>query len=58
VLGKTDMNPLGDTTDHHPIVSTTLTDPIYQSSLESDSEGGREVYTVGQGEELLEKTIE
>jgi hypothetical protein len=34
------------------------TDPIYQSSPESDSKGGGEVYMVGNGEELLEKTVE
>jgi hypothetical protein len=33
-------------------------DPIYQSSPESDSEGGGEVYMVGNGEELPDKTVE
>jgi hypothetical protein len=31
---------------------------MYQSSPESDSEGGGEVYMVGKREELLDKTIE
>jgi hypothetical protein len=34
------------------------TDPINQSSPESDSKGGGEVYMVGNGEELPEKTVE
>jgi hypothetical protein len=33
-------------------------DPIYQSSPELDSEGGKEVYMVGNREEILEKTTE
>jgi hypothetical protein len=55
-LGKMDTDLLGDTTDHNSVVSAALVDPIYQSPLQYDSEGGREVYMVGQGEELLEKT--
>jgi hypothetical protein len=38
--------------------STAIIDPIYQSSPESESEGNREVYMVGQGEEPPEMTIE
>jgi hypothetical protein len=33
-------------------------DLIYQSSPESDSEGGEEVYMVGNGEELPEKIVD
>jgi hypothetical protein len=32
-------------------------DSIYQSSLESNSKGGGEVYMVGNGEELPDKTV-
>jgi hypothetical protein len=39
-------------------VLAAIIDPIYQSSLESDFEGDREVYMVGQGDEPLEKTVE
>jgi hypothetical protein len=38
-------------------VLAATTDPIYQSSPESDSEDGGEVYMVGNGEELSEKAI-
>jgi hypothetical protein len=57
-LGKTDPNPSGDKVDHTLADSTTIIDPIYQSSPESESEGNREVYMVGQGEEPPEMTIE
>jgi hypothetical protein len=53
-----DVDPAGDKADHIPAVSAATIDQIYQSSLESDSEGGREVYIVGNGEELPEKTTE
>jgi hypothetical protein len=43
-----DLDPIGDKADHTLAVSTATTDPIYQSSLESDSKGDREVYMVGQ----------
>jgi hypothetical protein len=49
---------LGGKADHNLAGSTTITDPIYQSPPESDSKGDTEVYMVGQGEELLEKTNE
>jgi hypothetical protein len=57
-LGKMDPDPTGDKADHILAVSVATTDPIYQSSPESDSEGDREVYMVGNGEEFLEKTTE
>jgi hypothetical protein len=40
------------------VVPAATTDPIYQSSIESNFEGGREVYMVGNGEELPKKTVE
>jgi hypothetical protein len=53
-----DLDPTGDKADHTLAILAAITDPIYQSSPESDSKGGREVYMVGNGEELSEKTIE
>jgi hypothetical protein len=46
-LGKMGSDPIGDTIDHTLAVLITTTDLIYQSPLESDSKGGREVYMVG-----------
>jgi hypothetical protein len=40
VLGKTGSDPAGDTADHTLVIPTDTTDPIYQSPLESDFEGG------------------
>jgi hypothetical protein len=57
-LGKTYLDPAGDKADHILAVLAATTDPIYWSSPESDSEGGREVYMVGNREEVLEKTTE
>jgi hypothetical protein len=57
-LGKTDLDPMEDEANCILAVSAATTDLIYQSSLESDSEGGREVYMVGNGEELPEKIVE
>jgi hypothetical protein len=51
-------DPSQDKVDHTLAVSAAIIDPIYQSSLESDFEGDREVYMVGQGDEPLEKTVE
>jgi hypothetical protein len=56
--GKTDPDPARDKADHILTVSAATTDPIYQLSPESDSECGREVYMVGNGEEPPEKTTE
>jgi hypothetical protein len=53
-----DLDPARDKVDDILAVSLATIDPIYQSSPESNSEGGREVYMVGNGEELLEKTTE
>jgi hypothetical protein len=49
---------MGDKADYTLAVPTATTDPIYQSSPESNSEGGGEVYMVGNREELQDKTIE
>jgi hypothetical protein len=57
-LEKTDLDPAEDKADHTLAVPVATTDPIDQSSLESDSEGDGEVYMVGNGEEPQEKTIE
>jgi hypothetical protein len=57
-LGKTDLNPAGDKADHTLAISVVAIDPIYHSSPKSNSKGGGEVYMVGNGEELLEKTAE
>jgi hypothetical protein len=52
-----DLDPTRDKADHTLAVLVATIDPIYQSSLESDSEGGGEVYMVGNREELSEKTV-
>jgi hypothetical protein len=57
-LGKTGLDPSRDKVDHTSAISVAITDPIYQSSVDSDFEGDREVYLLGQGDELLEKTVE
>jgi hypothetical protein len=51
-LGKMDPDPSGDKVDHTLAVSVAIIEPIYQSPPESDSEGDREVYMVGQGDAL------
>jgi hypothetical protein len=45
----------GDIADHTLVVPVATTDSIYQLSMESDSEGGGEVYMVGNAEELPKK---
>jgi hypothetical protein len=50
-------DPTGDKANHTVAILTTTTNPIYESPLESDSEGGGEVYKVGNGKELPDKTI-
>jgi hypothetical protein len=57
-LGKTGSNPTGDKADHTLPILAATTNPICQSPLEFDSDGGREVYIVGTREELLDKLIE
>jgi hypothetical protein len=48
----------GDIADHTLAVPVATTDSIYQSSTESDSEGGGEVYMVGNAEELPKKMVQ
>jgi hypothetical protein len=57
-MGKIDLDPTEDKADNTLAVPVATTDPIYQSSPKSDSEGGGEVYMVGNGEEPQEKTVE
>jgi hypothetical protein len=57
-LGKMDSDPVGDKVDHTMAVLVATTDPIYQTSQESDSEGGGKVNMVGNREELPEKKVE
>jgi hypothetical protein len=49
-LGETDSDPTRDKANHTLATLTATTDPIYQSSLESNSENSGEVYMVGQGD--------
>jgi hypothetical protein len=49
---------MGDKADHTLAVLAATTDRIYQLSPESNSKGGGEVYMVGNGEELPDKTVE
>jgi hypothetical protein len=52
------LDPSGDKVDYNSVGSLAITDRIYQPPPESDSEGDREVYMVGQGDELPKKTGE
>jgi hypothetical protein len=51
-------DPEGDKVDHILAATIAPTDVIYLSPSESNSEGGREVYMVGNREELLNKMVE
>jgi hypothetical protein len=55
-VGKMDSNPSGDKADHTLAISVAITDPIYQSPLESDFKGDKEVLMVGDKEQHPEKT--
>jgi hypothetical protein len=57
-LGKTGSDPVGDKTDHTLAILAATIDPIYQSPLESNSEGCGEVYMMGNREELPDKMVE
>jgi hypothetical protein len=48
-LEKIGLDPSGDKADHTLAVLVAITDLIYQLPPESNSEGDREVYMVGQG---------
>jgi hypothetical protein len=50
-MGKVDPDPLEDNTDHTQVLTVAVSDPICQSPSESDSEGDREVFMVGEGEQ-------
>jgi hypothetical protein len=52
------LDPAGNKVDHTLAIPAATTDPIYQSSPESNIEGDGEVYMVRNGEELLERTAE
>jgi hypothetical protein len=50
-------DPVEDKADKTLVVSATTIGPIYQLPPEFDSDGGGEVGMVGNGEELLDKSI-
>jgi hypothetical protein len=47
-----DLDPARDKADHTRVVPTVVIDPFYLLSSEFDSEDNREVYMVGQGDQL------
>jgi hypothetical protein len=49
---------MGDKVDHNQAGPLAITDAIYQSLLELDSDDTRGVYIAGQGEQPTEKTTE
>jgi hypothetical protein len=51
-----DSDPSEDNVDHNSDGSPAIRYPIYQSPPESNFKGAREVYMVGQGEELPKQT--
>jgi hypothetical protein len=50
VSGEVESDPSGDKANHHGFSCLATTDLIYQTSPESDSDSGQEVYMVEQGE--------
>jgi hypothetical protein len=56
--GEAGSNPAGGKADHHEMVFPAATYPICQSLPESNSDGDREVYMVGQGGQPTEKITE
>jgi hypothetical protein len=52
-----DMDPAEDKADHTLAILAATTYPICQLSLEFESEYDGEVYMVGQGDHLPEKTV-
>jgi hypothetical protein len=54
--GEAESDPSGDKADHHEIGCPTAVDPINQPPPEFDSDSGREVYMVGQGEPATNQT--
>jgi hypothetical protein len=57
-LGKMGSDPEGDKVNHILAASAAPRDPICLSPPEFDSEGGGEVYMVGNRDELPDKTVE
>jgi hypothetical protein len=57
-LGKMDSDPIGYKADHTSAVPTATIDPIFQLPLKSAYEGGREVYMMGNREEISDKMVE
>jgi hypothetical protein len=57
-LRKIDPDPTGDNANHTQAILIAIIDPIYQLPPETDSEGDRQVFIVGESEQPLEKTVE
>jgi hypothetical protein len=55
-LGESELDPSGNNVDHHMICCPDAAHPICKPSPESDSDGGREVFMVGQGEPPANQT--
>jgi hypothetical protein len=53
-----DANPSRDKADHTPDILIAITNPIYQSPLESNFKGDIVVFMVGDGEQPTKKTTE
>jgi hypothetical protein len=58
MLGKTDMDPSEDKADNTPAVLTAIIDPVYLLPPESNSEGDKVVFMVGEGGQPAKKTME
>jgi hypothetical protein len=52
-----DPDPSGDKAYHTSAILAAITNTIYQSPPESDSEGNKEVFVVGEGEQPPQKTV-
>jgi hypothetical protein len=46
-MGEAGSDPSGDKANHNQAGSPVITNPIYQSPLDCDSEGDTEVFMVG-----------
>jgi hypothetical protein len=57
-LQETDTDPMEDRVDHTQAAQVAATDLIYSPSSRLNSEYGREVYMVGEGGELPERTTD
>jgi hypothetical protein len=58
LLGEIETNSVGDKAKHALAILAAAIDPIYPPSSDSNSEYDDEVYMVGQGDQLPEKTAE